>query len=541
MGIQSHEAPGSANEAPQPTAEPIGSPGAVIGALDFLTLSSGLGIDRIDSTIEPYLTEVEKLVKDKLKSVEMVRLTKLNNAYAFKFNGPDGYLNFFGLYFASLSDPVSQHYYPSSLKLRAIHEELKTVYGDKRIRISDARVVFGGYPQDMERAFKMADTIVRTFQATSYNEVKNSKVSALLSNEFTVDWRISEARAVEDELSPHGVRPRMDVGMTFKAKIKNEHGREFREFENEYHTVGVIGGYTEIREKEEHVVNGQRVLLYRPVFNITVCNSIIPLEGVASIMLAAFAPTIYNTQFWAKQWADLTKGSSNPGHLEENPDNRGRPIELGDQDELVEFVRTYFAQPIIAFQFQDGRDIIPGMWRLGTPDPIEKNLFVNRLGRFYGDEVEQNASSFELAINLEQRFEGVYGDKKATLLDSRDIDYLWVAAHNGYGAISREMRAVLLGCSENPVDRATVIQNATQSFTPAWFTTVSAVNPEFIKWIVSKADASRLVIIDPNSRAETRSIGSYLGGFGSASGIGSIVSNGIVNRGLSVGSVWSNY
>jgi hypothetical protein len=537
MGVHSNEDKAKV-EAPKPTMSTASAeaPSAVGGALDFLTLSANLGIDRIDSSIEPYLTEVEKLVKDKLKNVELVKLTKLNNSYAFKYSGPDGYLNFFGLYFASLSDPIPQQFFPQSMKLNVLHEEIKNTYSGTRIRISDVRIIFGGYEGDMERAFKMANTIVTTFQTTSIPEVKNADIGVLLSNEFVVDWRISEARAVEDALSPHGVRPRMDIAMTLKVKIKNDHGREFREFENDYRVVGVIGGYTEIHEKEPRNVNGAVQMMYQPVFNITVCNSVIPLEGVASVLLAAFAPTIYTTKFWAKQW-DLTKKSSNPGHLEENPDDRGRPITLTDQNELLDFINTYFAQPHIAFQFRDGADGIPGLYRLGSSNPDQKNILVSRLASFYKTEAK-DASNVELARTIETRSEGVYGDTKGTLNDSRDIDYLWVANHQGFGAITREVRAILLGCSENASDRAQVVSNATGSFIPVNLTTVSVINPEFVKWIIGMADGSRLQIIDPNSKAASRSIGSYISDFGTATGIGSIVSNGIVNRSLNLGSMW---
>lgn len=541
MGVRSNSENNNilgGGEAPKPTAAPEASPSAAIGAFDFLSLSSSLGIDRIDSTIEPYLTEVEKLVTEKLKNVELVKLTKLNNSYAFKYVGPDGYLNFFGLYFANLGDPIPQNFYPQSLKLRVLKDEIIAMHQNQRVRVSDIRIIFGGYAADMERAFKMANTIVTTFQTTSIPEVKNAQVDVLLSNEFVVDWRISEARAVEDALSPHGVRPRMDIAMTLKVKIKNDHGREFREFENDFRVVGVIGGYTEIQEKEARNVNGVTQLMYQPVFNITVCNSIIPLEGVATVMLAAFAPTIYNSLFWAKQWNDLTKGSPNPGHLEENPDDRGHPITLKDQDELLDFIKTFFAQPIIAFQFRDGGDMIPGIYRLGSSDPEQKNTLVSRLSHFYKTE-SKDASGVDLARVIEHRFDGVYGDKKGTLNDSRDVDYLWVSAHNGWSAITKEVRAVLLGCSDNSADRAQIISNATNSFVPVNLTTVAAVNPEFVKWVVALAETSRIQIVDPNSKAAARSIGSYIADFGTATGIGSIVSNGIVSRGLNLGSMWN--
>lgn len=513
----------------------LGAPG---GSGDFLNLISKIGISRIDSSVEPYLDKVLKLVKDNLSNVTLVRLQRISNSYAVRYDGPDGVVNFFGIQFVSASDPVSQQFYPASIRLRPMHEELREMFADKKIRMSDARIILAGYEPDMAKFYEMADTIVRTFQVTSTPELKNAQIMSLTSNEFAVDWRLSEARNAENSLSPHGIRPRMDIGCTVKAKIKNDLGREFREFDTDYRTLGVIGGYTEIREKEEFTINNQRVMMYQPVFNITVCNANIPLEGVASILLATFAPTIYSTLFWAKQWNDLSDGQPNPGMLEENPDSRGKPIVLKDQEELLDFVRTYFATPVIVFQFQDGRDSIPGMWRLAATTPEAKNHFVGRLTNFFGTAAEDSTSA-ELSRVVETRFDGAYGDPNGILHDSRDIDYLYITARNGWASVDHGMRRVLLGGSENSTDRARLIQTVTNSFIPLFLNSMAVVNPDFVKWIIQKTDARRLVLIDPNSQAESRSIGSFINGFGSTQNMGSIVSNGATNRGLNLSSVWN--
>ena len=517
----------------------LGGSEAPEGSLDFLALSSRIGISRIDSSVEPYLEKIIKLVKENLPNITVVRLERLSNSYAIQYPGSDGTLNFFGLQFISTSDPVSQNFYPASVRLRPMHEELKERFADQRIRLSDARIILAGYEPDMAKFYQMADTIVRTFQVTSISALKNAQIMSLTSSEFVADWRLSEAKNAEDTLSPHGIRPRMEVGLTIKAKIRSELGKEFREFDTDYRTLGVIGGYTEIRDREEFTVNNQRVLLYRPVFNITVCNATIPLEGIGVVLLAALAPTIYSTQFWLKQWQDLSEGQPNPGMLEENPDSRGRPIILKDQEELLEFSKVYFARPEIVFQFQDGRDSIPGMWRLAANSVDDKNHFINRLTNFFGAP-EENVGATELSRVIETRYDGAYGDPKGMLHDSRDIDYLYIAAKNGMGSIDHNMRRVLLGGSDNPVDRARLVQSVTNSFLPLYLNTLSVINADFIKWVLQKTSDRRMMIVDPNSQVESRSFGSFVDGFGSSVNMGSIVTSGVVNRGLNIGSVWNN-
>lgn len=508
------------------------------GRNDFLGLKNYLGLSRIDSTVEPYLEKIKKLVADNMTNTSLIQLQRVSNAYAIMHESSDGTLNFFGIQFVSASDPVSQFMYPASIKLRPLAEEIKSSYPNSKVRLVDARIILAGYEPEMALAYEMADTIVRTLRVSSDADAKNAQIKVLTSNEFVADWRLSEARNTERMLSPHGVRPRMDVGLTLKAKIRNDLGREFREFDVDYQTLGVIGGYTEIREKEPVVVGQQTLMLYRPVFNITVCNAAIPLEGVAAILLAALAPTIYNTHFWLQQWQNLNKDNPNPGMLEEDQADRGKPLVLKDKDELLEFVKLMFAQPIIAFQFQDGRDTIPGMFRLAATDPTAKNHFVNRLTHFFGAP-EENAGGVELSRVIESRYDGAYGDVASQLQDSRNIDYLYIAATSGVGSIDSNMRRVLLNGSENGTDRAKIVQSVTNSFIPLYLDTQVAINADFIKWIIQKTDANRLVIVDPNSQTEARSIGSFLDGFGTTNNMGSIVSTGAVNRGLGLNSVWN--
>lgn len=548
MGIESNETDTPATgQTTQGNAQGFGGvdlgtgAGAPTGGMDFLGLQARIGISRIDSSVEPYLEKILDLVKKNLADATLVRFTGLTNSYAIQHEGSDGTLNFFGIQFVSAGDPVSPQYYPASIRLRLMSDELRERFTNKRIRIADARVILAGYQPDMDKFYDMADTIVKTFQITSVPELKNAQIMSLTTNEFVVDWRLAEAKNAESQLSPHGIRPRMDIGLTLKAKIKSDLGREFREMDTDYRTLGVIGGYTEIREREEFNIDNRRVLLYQPVFNITVCNATIPLEGVGAILLAALAPTIYNTQFWARQWQDLSDGQPNPGMLEENPENRGRPLVLKDMEELSEFVRTYFARPVISFQFQDGRDNIPGMWRMASPDGAAKAHFISRLSNFFGAAEDPQASAGELSRVIDTRYDGAYGDPNGILHDSRNVDYLYIAAHNGVGSIDPQMRRILLGGGDNPTERARIVQNVTNSFIPLFLETQALLNPDFIKWIISKTDGRRLSIVDPNSQQESRSLGSFLDGFGNSTNMGSIVSNGVVNRGLGLSSVWGSF
>lgn len=512
--------------------------GAPTGSMDFLTLSSLINVERIDPAVEPYLDDVMKTVQESLSQAQLIRLPRINNAYAVQYVGSDGTKSFFVLLFVSTSDTPTQNQAPASVKLEAVVNELKQRFEGEIIRVIDTRVVIAGYAPEMQRSRQMGDTIVRHFRVTSDRKAHGATVSTFTTNEFVADWRLSEARAFESALSPHGVRPRMDVAVVLKVKIPTPAGsRDYQGFQEDYRPVGVIGGYTEIYEREVFNINGIQTLLYRPVFNVTVCNSIIPLEGMMATLLGVLAPSIYTTKFWASQWRDLSEGQPNPGMLEEDPENRGRPFVLKNQDELNEFVTKYFAAPEIAFQFQEGRDVIPGTWRLGSPMANVKNHFLGRLAGFFEAEPEANRN-VQIAEKIGTRSDGVYGDPSGMLHDSRNVDYLYIAAKSGMGAINADMRRVLLTGGDNEVERARLTQAVTNSFAPLYLDTIVAINADLVRWIISMADARNMVIVDPSSQTPARSLGSVLGGFGSSGGMGSMVTNGQTNRGLGLTSSW---
>jgi hypothetical protein len=529
--------------APTPTAEKTaGFAGATIGASptgkeDFLSLLSRASVSRIDAAVEPYLEKVKKVLQDNLNNVEMVRLERAANSYVFVYKGEDNVESLYGIQFVSTTDPVPQNYVPQTVKFRLINEEIKERYAGKHIRIVNIRTVIAGYAPDMDRAESMADSMVRSFRSVAVPFVRGANIDFFTTNEFVADWRISEARAMEAKLSGSGVRPRMDIGLTLKAKIRNELGREFRELADDYRNVGVIGGYTEIRDKEMRNINGQNVLVYTPVFVITVMNSEIQIEGVAAILLAALAPTITNTMFWAKQWSELNDKAPQPGLLEKDEDNRNKPVILKDQEELGQFIRVKFASPVIAFELQDGGEIIPGLHNLVMSDANGRQHLMNRLSNFF--KVDQVANPPELSRVIETRFDGVVGDSGGTLTDSREFDFLTIAAKAGVGSINDDIRRILLGGSDQPSDRARVISEFTNSFFPLSVGTVAAINPDFIKWIIEQCGSNRLLITDPGAQMVARPFGSILEGFGSSAGMGSIITNGITSRGSSVGSFWS--
>ena len=536
MGVQAHDDNGSAAEKPasaqttstQQTYSGSGAfnASAPSGSRDFLSLVASMSINQVDPAVEPYLEKVASLLKSNLPMVTYSRLTENPSTYIFVYEAKSGKLVVFTIKFMSAAEKSFNNYVPASASFRAIMREIHDRFRGKDIIAIEPRIIFGDYKPDMDLAPVMADTIYRAFIFQSGDE--NFNIRSLKSAEFVIDNSLSVVKQFEKTLSPHGVRPRLDFGVVVFAKVKKDQGVAaafIQGDEYEKIPVGVIGGYTEMRGQESVDVGGGRIeKRWRPVFNITVCNSLFHHVGVAAILMAAIAPVVVRGDRYLRQWQDLSAGRPNPGFYEEDRGKKGAPYVLKTPDELRDFAQTFFTTPYLAIQIQEGKDIIPGLFRFISTDPAEKNKLMNALQRFFNSEPDGH-SNFDISVPFELRSDGVFGDPNGVLQDSRLVDYLYLADHQGAAALDPAIKQTMIIGTGNATDRARVIDQATGSFVPVWATNVSLMRPEFFNWTTSKIQANGMVITDPDAQELMMPISSLTGNFGSMSNVASPITS----------------
>jgi hypothetical protein len=542
MAIQSNDtdAPTPSDRAAEQTFS--SAPSSSIGTLDFLGLRQQIDIPSIDASVEPYLNKVMEDVKKYLPSAERVQFPRRENYFAVAYTGEDGVLSFFGIMFASTTDGVINNYLPTSMRMGEAMDELRSMYPGRQLRLVDQRVVLANYGPEMERHKQMADTILRAFNVTTKAAAKDAVISQIGTVEFSPDWSLANAKALADKLSPHGVRNRMDLGMVLRVKVSSGSGNSaFRDLDTRYEPIGVIGGYVEFKEKEPMPgPNGVTAMQYVPVFNITTLLTTMPLEGMAAVLIAALAPSVYNTKWWARQWTNFSKDQPNPGVLEMDPERPGHPYFVENQDDLLAFITNMCTAPHISYMQQDGRDAIPGLHRMFSDDSQEQAHFIQRLMHFFEADGDISLNA-KLSDVIEYRFDGVYGDPSGALHDSREIDYLSMAARGGMGSMTDDARRTLLGTSDRPQDRAELISKFTGNYASLYLNTVNLLNPTFISWIADKIRARGLSIIDPNHQAEGRSFSSFTQNFGTGVGMGSVIQSGNIRPGLNLQSNWNRF
>ena len=508
------------------------------GADDILSMVTGISLERFDANVEPYLKTVLDEVQKRFPTCKVNRIQKMAQGYAFEYPSEDGFVNFFGIVFISTNDPVAPNYAPPSRSINTLRSELARIHADRKIRIVSTRLILSNYDDEMARTYEMARCIVSSFNVVSDPKYRDMSIAPIESAEYIVDWSLASARMEEASLSPHAVRPRMDVAATLKLKMPRD--PDIRDAADEYRTLAVAGGYTEFSEREQLQTHMGPQLRYRPKFYITVLNAQIPHEGFGAIMLSILAPAILNEGRYLEQWADMTvEGKPNPGMLEVDADNPSQPLKLTSAYELQNFADSRFLPPLLILQLQEGRDAIPGMSNMISPDASDRATWLNRIAGFF--KTSQDFGSDAYTQTFEYRIEGVYNAQGGgKLLDSREIDYLKVAATSGRSTINDDLRLILLGMSKNPVDRAQAIQAQTNTFRPVSLTVSALIGNNILSWISRKMGERRVSITDLTSRQTAVPLSSFVGQFGNSASIGSIVSASGGNRnGLGLGGSWN--
>lgn len=545
MGIETTKGAGAGAYTPQQDQATFG--GATIneggvphGKLDFLSLSSRIGMPMIDQTIEPFLDRVMAIVKQSFGDAKIVTMDHSTSSYAVQITTQAGIKAFSILVFTSADDTSGGNLYPVSARIQLVYDELKRKFPNEAIHIVEERVLISGWAGDMNRHVELASNIIKGFNVTTDPTVRDATISSLLGTEFEISWSLNEARAFERSISSHGVAARMDVGMVLKVKLRNTMNIGLpKELETEYRTIGVIGGFTELRGPERVALpNGSYEERFRPVFNITTLMSTIPLPGVAAILIAAFSRAIYQQNRYSSQWYDLSADRPYPGLLIPDPDKPTQPFKLSNREELAQFIKTYFTDVVLALHIQDGRDSIPGVRRLFSSDASEKADLLANLARFFETQIDLPSAPSAAAV-FETRYEGAYGNQNGELHDSRDIDYLYLAAAKGMAAMTDDVKHVLVSGTTNPQDRAKLVKYATVSFNPLWLTTAAMFNPDFLTWVANQCVNNRLNLADPEAQAETNSITSFMGNFGSAANIPSMITNMPTRGGFNIPSYWN--
>ena len=506
---------------------------APLGSNDFRAISSVLGLNSIDSIIAPYLEKVTELIQGDETGISRYASLMVPNGYSIRYDGPDGIASFYMLLFTQTTAPRNPNFTPPSGKFITMAREIRKNFGDNT-RIVEGSVVLADSIQDMQRAQPMADSILRKLRISAVPQYKNLDVGTLQTSEFVVDTSISNVRAAVQGLSPNGVAPRVDIGLVLNYKINNGLGREFAQEEASYDIAGVIGAYVSFYEKEQRPnAQGQMEWRFQPVIKISALASPTPHEGMGALLIAAFAQCVTtNPQFWLNQWKNVgVEGMPNPGHLELDPANPGQPYSLMGPEELAQFAAANFAPPVIAYQYLEGRDNIPGMYAMTSPSEHDRANFIERVNHYFRSDAA-DGQGMELSRQLGVSFEGVTGDAKGNLSDSRLIDYLDIAAKAGFATVNDPAtRAILLGAGAPPQEMCKLIDMAAGNFVPLFSAKTDVLNPALIEFFARKVATAHLTIVDPNAGSQVRPIGSLLNGFGALNaGFTGIIANGIAGR-----------
>ena len=524
------------------TPPPFAAASAPVVGSDLLGLMAGFRVNKVSAEVQPYLEDVIKVLHSAgYTTARVVPMVRNVNAFAVVAETENGKLSHYLLKFVGSQDPNDPKLLPFSRSLHDVATEVSRQHLDvAKIEITGGRIINSNYAPDMQRAETMGRTIANTFKTVGDPSVMQYTCQHLQGNVFEVNWDVAAVREMVNELSPHGVPSRIDLGFQLLVKVKNDNSNSMTGDTYSYHPVGAVGGYVDfpgIMPKQE--MGGLKTYI-QPVFNITEIVSNLPIPAMTSILLTALATSLYNKTSYLKQWANLGAGHPNPGMLEEDRQNPGKPYEINKPDELQAFAHHWFAPIQIGIHYQDGKNNLPFVNLMLSEDMQRQQLYANMLTKFFGQQTETLRGPISNLLGYS--IDGAYGDPRGELRDSRDIDYLDVAAAQGFGAIDPHNKNLLLRRVNDPIGRAQLINSIvggrTKGFRPLWETRIHILNAAFIGMVRQLTVNAGIQIVDPSATVESLNFDAFISGFESTAGIAPLVQNGIQTRDYRTGGTW---
>jgi hypothetical protein len=342
------------------------------------------------------------------------------------------------------------------------------------------------------------------------------------AGEFAIDLSLDAAKSFESMHSPHEVRPAADLGFTMalrNPRPRNQGGYGFnQEVDTQMPFMSVTAKVEIIGPQRDPRSNALR---YVPIIRTTSMSSELPILGSAFLGLVGAADYWITKGLWKNAFRRFDKNAPNLGHLFPNPD-QSKANELwtiSNNMELETVISQQFTDPYLVLDVQEGHDRLPGLASFADPVNGRANL-MRAASQFFGSEPPAGLS---VCAPLATTYEGFYGDPTGRLLDSRNITYLDQVARQG--VLDSTTMSALTNYDSDPMRRANVISALTQSFVPAYETTLVMLDGQFMAWVASALKVAGMKIADPQGVSGYVQLTSGFGNFANYAGFGGVATS----------------
>lgn len=520
------------------TGGPSMSGASPLNALGFI---SAFGLFSMTKNVEEYLKNVRTQIQQKLMTlptgtmaIREIALSSPVGAYAYVATNYDGSKSAVVLDFKECAGAEFQNLIPESNRLNGAIQSL--LQREENVKIRLPIVVT---PDMYDRADQMASTIIRSFMYRTNPVFARSTAKDLCGNlTLVVSTNLADAQNFENRNSPHGVRPRADIGLTISIQTRKR--------DQMFMSPGITGGDYETTpvmsvlamvDVAGPVNDATRANLSMPVIRITDITSVIPHPGFLYMAIELATEYFAKGGMWKSPFRSYTAGSQNLGPLIFEAD--GKTLFRAKNDvQTNDLIQRYMTtHQLLCVDIAAGRARIPELYDFMRTD---QSVIMNTAAAFFNIRPPEQSVVARAASHVSTDFIGVYGDPKGNgLLDSRLITYLQLAAN---GAVDQEVRRVLMNYSVSAQERAAKIAQLTGgSFQSLYLDNIEFIQAGWASWIAGAMMANGIRLTDPNGTYGATALSSLNGVLTDYNAMQSTVSNFNRNGGFMGGMNMGNY
>lgn len=433
----------------------------VFGLMNTLNATNSLGQE-----VDTYIEKLKSFFnKDAIADARIVthRLTQPTGSHVFMM----GNCAIIILFQAGLTD--QQNYAPQSFYGRAAARELTS-------RFKDARLI--NYlivsPQDYDRVAQMGQYIAVSLAIASNPSFYNQDVQLLSGNEYVVDPDVMAAKAYINQINPHALQPRIDIGFIVYAKQARTQGMP--SWAEDQRPIAAVGGYTEMMQRRQDHTGA---IKYVPLVHITSISSGIPLPGILPLCLALAADQFISSRRWVSQFG-FQRGKPNLGNLSADPQDPKKLWFANTPQERDEWIHANTLPAVLAIDVVEGQARIPTIALYG--DPQNATRVYDQVQHFFSGKLLLDRTQAPFHVQAVD-YIGAYGEHGGTIQDSRNIDYLNLLAAGG---TQDENARFLQNYPQDPTIRARVVAEKTGgSFKSLYLNQISVLNMNLLGVLAS--------------------------------------------------------
>jgi len=387
--------------------------------------------------------------------------------------------------------------------LQRVYKEFKAIYPENQLIniIACNKYMYG-------KASQMTTYIKELLHTRNSEFIKNFTVKSFTRKyKLEIDTDVTAVKQYLEMNSPNATRT-VDFGFTASV-VDNEQdssgGYQKRE------PIFAVSGYVdfvEIAQSSGYIAGfSTGPSRFQPIIHVTdICSTIVSSK-ILALAIPLAAEIFVNRELWKTPFLTLGRTDINIGNLLLDPE-KNTPYKAKTATDIARTF-TNIEPPLFTVDVISGAAGLPGLNRFTNPD--RHHLISQDIADFLDTDERGILPSDGKAVsyNVDREIVGIVesakGLKGASLLDTRDISYLFATSLLGY---SDKIRHLMRGSSD-PIAKYELIKEIIGEVIPTGLNTIALINGDFITKIAVIISSKIDIVLPTNNTAQQIDISKY--------------------------------